>query len=62
MLLGASSIVEHGLEVDGASMLLRRGTPLHIVPSDSVPLVSSHAEIKGPPQVRILAHRDKRQL
>eukprot|EP00965_Chrysotila_dentata_P134256 4439829-Pleurochrysis_carterae.AAC.1 len=62
MLLGARSIVEHGLVVDGASMLLRRGIPLQIVPSDSVPLMSSHAKMKGPPQVQILAHRDKRQL
>eukprot|EP00965_Chrysotila_dentata_P233198 6199446-Pleurochrysis_carterae.AAC.1 len=31
MLLGASSIIEHGrLVVDGASMLLRRGTPLQM--------------------------------
>eukprot|EP00965_Chrysotila_dentata_P132983 4397046-Pleurochrysis_carterae.AAC.2 len=44
-----SSIVEHGLAVDGASMLLRRGTPMHIVPSDSVPLMSSQAKMKGPP-------------
>eukprot|EP00965_Chrysotila_dentata_P061147 2025980-Pleurochrysis_carterae.AAC.1 len=50
MPLGASSIVEHGLVVDGASMLLRRGTPLQIVPSESVPLLSSHAKMKGPPQ------------
>eukprot|EP00965_Chrysotila_dentata_P062091 2056994-Pleurochrysis_carterae.AAC.1 len=62
MLLGASSIVEHGLVVDGASMLLHRGTPLQIVSSDSVPLMSSHAMLKGPPQVQILALRDKRQL
>eukprot|EP00965_Chrysotila_dentata_P181054 5976826-Pleurochrysis_carterae.AAC.1 len=62
MLLGASSIVEHGLVVEGASILLRRGTPLQIVQSDSVPLMSSHARIKGPPQLQILAHRDKRQL
>eukprot|EP00965_Chrysotila_dentata_P099180 3279625-Pleurochrysis_carterae.AAC.1 len=43
-------------------MLLRRGTPLQIVPSDLVPLMSSHAKMKGPHQVQILAHRNKRQL
>eukprot|EP00965_Chrysotila_dentata_P109483 3617889-Pleurochrysis_carterae.AAC.1 len=43
-------------------MLLRRGTPLQLVPSDSVPLMSSHAKMKGFPQVQMLAHRDKKQL
>eukprot|EP00965_Chrysotila_dentata_P054163 1797354-Pleurochrysis_carterae.AAC.1 len=64
MLLGASSSVEHGLVVDGTGMLLRCGTaPLQIVPSDSVPLMSSLAnKMKDPTQVQILAHRDKRQL
>eukprot|EP00965_Chrysotila_dentata_P124114 4102113-Pleurochrysis_carterae.AAC.1 len=42
MLLGANTMVEHGLSVDAASMALRRGKALPVLPPDALPLESKH--------------------
>eukprot|EP00965_Chrysotila_dentata_P089357 2950682-Pleurochrysis_carterae.AAC.1 len=42
MLLGANTMVEHKLSVDAASMALRRGKALPVLPPDALPLESKH--------------------
>eukprot|EP00965_Chrysotila_dentata_P262041 6214455-Pleurochrysis_carterae.AAC.3 len=42
MLLGANTVVEHGLNVDAANMALRRSKSLPVLPPDAIPLESKH--------------------
>eukprot|EP00965_Chrysotila_dentata_P120573 3987524-Pleurochrysis_carterae.AAC.1 len=42
MLLGANTMVEHGLNVDAAKMALRRSKSLPVLPPDAIPLKSTH--------------------
>eukprot|EP00965_Chrysotila_dentata_P253259 6211153-Pleurochrysis_carterae.AAC.2 len=42
MLLGANTMVEHGLSIDAASMALRRSKALPVLPFDALPLESMH--------------------
>eukprot|EP00965_Chrysotila_dentata_P072125 2383179-Pleurochrysis_carterae.AAC.1 len=42
MLLGANTMVEHGLNVDAANMALRRSKSLPVLPPDAIPLESKH--------------------
>eukprot|EP00965_Chrysotila_dentata_P220978 6192114-Pleurochrysis_carterae.AAC.1 len=42
MLLGANTMVEHGLNVDATNMALRRSKSLPVLPPDAIPLESKH--------------------
>eukprot|EP00965_Chrysotila_dentata_P220158 6191606-Pleurochrysis_carterae.AAC.1 len=42
MLLGANTMVEHGLNVDAANMALRRRKSLPVLPPDAIPLEFKH--------------------